>query len=253
MILNKDQLKASLPDFGVNIVLAGAGAGKTKTLVEKVINIINHTDIAPENILILTFSRKAAEEIKNRIILNAEDSAVKITSGTFHSFCLNLIRQYSNCFLELSGFRNFPEVMDDETGDHIINEIIIQNRERLHGLPYNIVFEFFKSRRFLKHRIITKLESTGLLNEIDNMILEYSDIKQEKEIIDFDDMMHYAIRMLETNIDIRSEVQKKFRYIFVDEFQDTSAENFSLLKLLLPEKPNLFAVICSSLPSQIPL
>ena len=242
MKLNKDQIKASLPDFGVNIVLAGAGAGKTKTLVEKVINVINRTNITPENILILTFSRKAAEEIKSRIISNAGDRADKITSGTFHSFCLNLIRQYSECFLDISGFSNFPEVADDETVNQIINNIIIENRDRLHGLPYNLVFGFIKSRKFLKKIIISKLESTGILIEIDKMILDYSKIKHEKSIIDFDDMMDYATRMLESNAEIRNEVQNKFSYIFVDEFQDTSEENFSLLKQLLPEKPNLFAV-----------
>jgi DNA helicase-2/ATP-dependent DNA helicase PcrA len=242
MSLNKDQLRASLPDFGVNIVLAGAGAGKTKTLVEKVVNIINHTHIKPENILIMTFSRKAAEEIKSRVVLNAGDSADKITSGTFHSFCLYLIRQYKERFLEISGFSKFPEVINEDDGDIILNEIIIENKEKLHGLPFNIVYGFIKSRRFLKHGITAKLESTGLLKIIDEMINKYSEVKRKKLFIDFDDMMFYAAAILESTSIIKNEVHDKFRYIFVDEYQDTSGENFMLLKQLLPEKPNLFAV-----------
>ena len=89
--LNRQQYAASLPGGGVSLVIAGAGTGKTKTLVEKVKNIIASGIARPGNILILTFSRKAAEEIKDRIKSQAGESAESVTSGTFHSFCLRYL------------------------------------------------------------------------------------------------------------------------------------------------------------------
>lgn len=242
MRLNKNQIKASIADFGVNIVLAGAGAGKTKTLVEKVVNIIRQTDVLPENILILTFSRKAAEEIKSRIIINAGGFADKIISGTFHSFCLYLLKNYGDSFMEISGYSIFPEIIDDQQSEKILNDIIKNNKEKLNGLPFNMIYGFIQSRKFLKKHTVNKLESTGILNEIDNIITGYGTIKKEKALIDFDDMMQMAILLLGKYSEIRNDIQKRFSYVFVDEFQDTSEDNFRLLKMILSDNPNLFAV-----------
>ncbi len=112
--LNKEQYRASLPCGGVDLLIAGAGTGKTKTLVEKVRNVIADEFVKPENILILTFSRKAAQEIKDRIKVLVGNSAGKITSGTFHSFCLSFLREHSMRFVDHFGLIRFPDILDEE-------------------------------------------------------------------------------------------------------------------------------------------
>jgi len=105
--LNREQQKASKAGEGVSLVLAGAGTGKTSTLVEKVKNVMHDLHYCPENILLLTFSRKAAHELRERITLCAGEPASLIAAGTFHSFCLDLLRRHGDLFVKQRGFTTF--------------------------------------------------------------------------------------------------------------------------------------------------
>ncbi len=109
--LNKEQYRASRADTGVSLVLAGAGTGKTKTLVEKTVNVMGELGIDPSGVLLLTFSRKAAEELRDRVALRCVRGR-EITAGTFHSFCFDLLRRNSVLSWKPAGFPGFlPSLM----------------------------------------------------------------------------------------------------------------------------------------------
>ena len=156
--LNKQQKKASQPGGGVELVIAGAGTGKTKTLVEKVKNIILSSNFGPENILILTFSRKAAIEIKERVKSVTGDCAEKVTSGTFHSFCLNFLKENTGLFLKRFNYSIFPFILEEDERNAIIMQMIIPNLDKFLGLPAHIVFSLMGSTSSLEKVMLEKLD-----------------------------------------------------------------------------------------------
>jgi DNA helicase-2/ATP-dependent DNA helicase PcrA len=241
--LNKQQYLASLPDRGINLVIAGAGTGKTKTLIEKVKNIITEGIAEPGKILLLTFSNKAAEEIKERVKQSIGKAADKITSGTFHSFCLRFLRDNSRSFISSHGFNKFPDVIDDDKRASVQRELLIPMFDRFLGLPVDVITGLAESYDKLDKKTFKKLKHLRVIKELDSFNRKYKEHKILNNLIDFSDMMNYTIDILEKNISIREDTIKRFDYLLVDEFQDTSDDNFRLIKLLLNERsPNLFLV-----------
>ncbi|OHD66471.1 MAG: hypothetical protein A2176_03760 [Spirochaetes bacterium RBG_13_51_14] len=243
--LNSEQYYASRADTGVSLVLAGAGTGKTKTLVEKVTNVIRDLPLDPSALLVLTFSRRAAKELRLRIASGT--GGREVFAGTFHSFCLDLLREHGAAFLHSSGFDGFPAVVDDEGRSKIIRGLIYPDLDRFLGMPAGVVYDLMNSlmnnRRALDGWKEKRLKESGLLDALRSLVGRYADIKRETNSIDYDDMMNFAISLLENDPAVRAEVLSRYRYLFVDEFQDVSGDNIRLLKLLLPETGgNLFAV-----------
>ncbi len=240
--LNKEQRAASGPGGGVSLVIAGAGTGKTSTMLKKISNVLTQSDIPPSSILILTFSRHGAEEIKRRLTSLTGLNISDIFAGTFHSFCLRVLKDYRNEYLKKSGYREFPEIME-ERDNGIIREIIMKDPGRFKGLPCGAVLRLTDENVKLKPLFMEKLKNCGLMGEIEKVKEEYSLHKKENGLIDFGDLMDHCIDLIDSNRDVRRALIKKYRYIFVDEFQDTSEKNFRLLSLILPDiNRNLFMV-----------
>lgn len=241
-LLNKQQYLASLPAGGISLVIAGAGTGKTKTIIEKVKNIINHGIAEPEDILILTFSNKAAQEIKERVKSGISSDADGIRSGTFHSFCLNLLRENTNAFIHSSGFKHFPEVIDQEEKNKLQMDLLRNSKDRFLGIPLDVASGLLENRRLDQHSL-RKLDSLGIIKELDDFEQRFRQYKISHNLIDFSDMMRFAIDMLSNNKTIREQAVNTYKYILIDEFQDTSEDNLKLIKLMMDEKnPNLFLV-----------
>lgn len=242
-LLNPAQKKAAQALPGVTLVIAGAGTGKTKTIVEAIRNILIRKEYSAESILVLTFSRKAAEEIKERVARGIGQEAEGITSGTFHSFSLKLLKQYSRSYILQKSFQQFPNIIDEAHSDEICRSIIRQNLHLFLGLPMDVIINIWKNYRKYSPSVQKKLVESGILkkiNEIDQVYVEY---KKMNHLMDYHDMVEDCIYLMNSDERIHAEVKYQYRYIFVDEFQDTSDENFQLLKLLLDEEsPNLFAV-----------
>ncbi len=240
--LNKEQFRASRADTGVSLVLAGAGTGKTKTLVEKVGNVLNGLGMEPEQVLVLTFSRRAAEELRERVG-SCRGPGREIAAGTFHSFCYDLLRRNGKAFMEAGGFTRFPSVIDDDDQKTIIGELIRRDLARFLGIPAGVVYDLMMRRDTLDDWKRKKLQESGLDSELSILAEQYRETKRQRDVIDYDDMIKFAIGLLEKNGAVRAEVLARCRYVFVDEFQDVSDDNIRLLKLLLPERGrNLFAV-----------
>lgn len=241
--LNREQAAAAAPDTGINLVIAGAGTGKTSTMINKITNVICHTGLDPENILVLTFSRKAAGEIKSRLQQKTDIDTDKIFAGTFHSFAFYLLRKYQQEYLKHFEFSSFPELIEENEKELIIKSIIYKKREQFLGIPCETVFRLSQRLDRLDEKTVAKLKKNGLYELMINIPGAYAEHKKEKLLVDYDDMILHASTLLRMSSGIRREVQQKYKYIFVDEFQDTSIDNFEFLNLVISEnKPSLFMV-----------
>ena len=241
--LNAEQIEASKPEYGITLVIAGAGTGKTSTMITKINNVISNNLAKPEEILILTFSRKAAEEIRERLILELGEAAEPGFAGTFHSFSLKLLRENREYYFKHMGIKQFPSVMEDNKKDIIIRDIIMENPENFLGMPASTVMKLSENINYLDKNTINKLKSCTLFDELINLKETYKTYKKNNSIIEFEDMIEHSTELLETYVDLRKKITEQYKYLFVDEFQDTSENNFQLLSLLLPENnKNLFMV-----------
>ena len=122
--LNREQLRASRAATGMSLVIAGAGTGKTRTLVEKATGVIRDLKMDPEGLLMLTFSRKAAGELRERVAAGAGVRGRAIGVGTFHSFCLDLLRRHEAPFLKQRGASRFPAVIAAEEREAVMRGLI---------------------------------------------------------------------------------------------------------------------------------
>ena len=229
MKANKNQQRAINANEGAHLVIASAGSGKTYTIIQRAVRLIKEGVCTPQQLLLLTFSRKAADELKHRIVSTLGEYANAIVASTFHSFCLQYIIKQS---------MDTVKVLDEDNSEKILKEIINNHIESLFGIPSLVIY-----------KIITKPENNlkslpaGIYDKIIAIKEEYRNYKKANNYIDFEDMINMSIDYLQNNDQFRSNIHHRFTYVMVDEFQDTSENNFKLLKLLLPEKkPNVFMV-----------
>jgi DNA helicase-2/ATP-dependent DNA helicase PcrA len=243
MKLNRQQSLAARPSGGVECIIAGAGTGKTRTLIAKVKNIISSGMVPPEKILLLTFSRKAADEIRERIRHDLGSAADAITAGTFHSFCLSFLRSLGDDYKRMFGYERFPSVIEEDERLAIHKKLIADRIDSFLGIPLSVICGIIQSSHQMDTYFTDKLDRFGILKEFDEIKKQYIIHKRSHGLIDFEDMIEHTISVINSNETIRSGLCDRYRYILVDEFQDTSDNNFELLKSLLPDKGgNLFVV-----------
>jgi DNA helicase II / ATP-dependent DNA helicase PcrA len=243
MELNKEQLKAADSSGGVTLVIAGAGTGKTRTIIHKVNNLIKTGNIKPENILVMTFSRKAAIELKERILKEIGDIAQKVTSGTFHSFCLDFLKDYIKCGGEAGGYNQIPSVITNEERDDIIGNIIRSSLADFMGIPVDVIRILIDNPGRIDGHSVKKLNKFDIFEKIDNVKNKFILYKKENNLIDFEDMINCTISILKKDNKARRMIQEKYDYVLIDEFQDTSENNFRFIRLIIKEaQPNLFVV-----------
>lgn len=242
--LNPAQLSAVMHKKGPVLVIAGAGSGKTKTLTYRVARLIED-GIKPENILLLTFTKKAATEMLSRATLVLDDRCEKVAGGTFHSFANIILRKYSK-FLKLKS--NFT-ILDKSDCEDIINHITGQMFPK-------------KEKRFPKKSTILEIYSKSVNKETptkqiieeefsqfahcEDKIIEvhkaYVGYKRENSVLDYDDLLLYVKLLLENNEGLRKKLSNQYQYIMVDEYQDTNTLQADVIKLLASEHSNIMAV-----------
>lgn len=240
MKLNKQQKQASQPHDGISLVLAGPGTGKTKTLVEKVKNLLLTGKYKANEVLVLTFSKKAAQEMKDRIMSSIKNKHEKLLCTTFHSFCYKFLLTNKVIFLQETGYKKFPQVIESEKKDSVMYKIIHQYMEDFLGLSVKTIIELISNKQlFQKHRKqLKKMKIDKLLEKVK---ADYNKYKTENNFIEYEDMINITINLLNTNNQLKQKINNQFKYIIVDEYQDTSKNNFELINLLINrQKPNLY-------------
>ncbi|PKL38158.1 MAG: hypothetical protein CVV44_13400 [Spirochaetae bacterium HGW-Spirochaetae-1] len=242
MRLNREQYAASRARTGIQLVLAGAGTGKSKTLIEKIRSLLVYTDLREENLLVLTFSRKAVEEIRQRLVGETGMKAGLVTVETFHSFCFMLLKKYREEFLAISGYDVFPRLIDEDESRDAVREIVRNNLKGMKGLPVDIICRLVGFSH-ISGGLWQKLDRLGLTAELESIREQYGEYKICRGLIDFNDMVRLCIGLLEGCGSVLNRVTHRYRYILVDEFQDTSRDQFRFLELLVGDGKNSLFVV----------
>ena len=235
--LNNEQKKAATFKDGPCLVIAGAGSGKTKVLTTRIANLIEN-GVKPYNILAITFTNKAAGEMRERVnnIINAHDAFI----GTFHSFGLKIIRENSALFNLTSAFT----LIDTEDQTSIIKKIM----KDLNITDKMISPAFIKSKiSFIKNNMLSDSEIANfLISENEKIAVkiyyEYEKILKRNNTLDFDDLLKKPVELFTSNKEVLEKYQDKFKYILIDEYQDTNEVQYKLVKLLSKKYVNLFVV-----------
>ena len=236
--LNIAQQEAVQHIDGPLLILAGAGTGKTKTLTTRLAYLIGEVGIDPQNTLTLTFTNKAAKEMRERanLIINQQTSSMPLLC-TFHKFGLLFLKFH----IEKLGRANNFVIIDSDDRKRIIKRIA-----KKHAIDLNIAFissEISKYKNILltAEEIVEKAE----LPDYKKIATIYSDYQKEiveNNLVDFDDLLMLTHQILQENNELRIETSNRYRYIMVDEYQDTNELQFQLLELLASEHNNLCVV-----------
>jgi len=239
---NQQQQGASRPARGIHLVIAGPGTGKTRTMIERINNTVKEYAVQPENLLILTFSRKAAEEIRERLAASSGKDYNTAFAGTFHSFCLRILKENSGLYLSNTGMKSFPDIIDSKLEESIRQQLFMQEPGRFMGIPYDAIIKIMNRRSPFPAPTAARLSKSGLFTQIEKFREQYRQYKLQHALIDYDDMMLHAAELLAGNTAVREELNAKYRFIFIDEFQDTSHEDFNLLTHVARKDANIFMV-----------
>jgi len=244
--LNIPQFEAVTAINGPVLVIAGAGSGKTRVIVHRVAFMMEN-GISPGDILLLTFTRKAAGEMLGRVqqLLN-DNSAQKVFGGTFHAFSNYVLRKYANMLGIPNNFTIIDEEDSADTIDLIRSELKIEKKEKAFPRK-NRIREIISSarNRNLTIRDVIENEFSGLMEFIDSIELinrGYVKYKQICRIFDYDDLMDVLRDSLRDNPGFRRRLQDEYKYIMVDEYQDTNIIQKEIVEYLSEKSGNILVV-----------
>ncbi|MDX9896488.1 MAG: ATP-dependent helicase [Desulfofustis sp.] len=243
--LNEPQLAAVTTIDGPVLVIAGAGSGKTRTLVYRVAHLIN-SGVAPESILLLTFTRKAAQEMLWRAGRLINDSCSRVTGGTFHSVANMLLRRYGSAL----GFAPSFTIIDRADAEGIVNLLksslqLTANRKQF---PSKRVIVNMLSGSVNKARPLSDLiyEDYAHLSEYAEEIVRlqqhYQSFKLDHGLMDYDDLLVNWRRLLAEVPAVREEIAERYRYLMVDEYQDTNPIQADIVRLAAYRHDNVMVV-----------
>ena len=239
--LNPMQKEAVVQTEGPCLVIAGAGSGKTKVLTYKVAYLMEHEKVAPWNILAITFTNKAANEMKERVEALVGNAINDIWLGTFHSICVRILRK----FIDRLGYDTSFIIFDTTDQKTLMKQVLKE---------LNVDSKMFSEKSVLsdisnaKNEMIEPEQYKLMYGEDyrKDIIAKCYELYQKKlkdnNAIDFDDIINYTIKILQNNSDVLDYYASKFKYILVDEYQDTNKAQFTLIATLANKYKNITAV-----------
>lgn len=239
--LNEKQYEAVLNTEGPCLVIAGAGSGKTKVLTYKIAYLMAEKNVAPWSILAITFTNKAANEMKTRIEALVGDAVKDMWIGTFHSICVRILRKY----IEKIGLTRSFLIFDTSDQKHIIKECIKQiNLDEKLFSDKSVQAEISNAKNEMldPETYMKKVNGDFRKEKIAQVYELYQKKLIENNAIDFDDIINYTIRILTENPECLEYYTEKFKYVLVDEYQDTNKAQFMLVTLLASKYGNITVV-----------
>lgn len=221
--LNDEQKLAAAHVDGPNCIVAGPGAGKTRVIVVKTANMIKN-NISPRNIILFTFTNKAANELKERVMKFVGSKAEQLTVGTYHSVCARLLRQYAECI----GYTSRFNILDSDDSKAIVSELCKGTNMQPSSIAYYISEQ---KRRYITASQAVKT-ATGLDEKRSAIYMKYEIRLKKQNLMDFDDLIFNMVRLLENNPDIKREINERYKYIIADEAHDSAILDLRLINLL---------------------
>lgn len=247
--LNKRQEEAVLHTEGPLLILAGAGAGKTKTITERIVHIVKQgTD--PRSILAVTFTNKAAKEMRERIVHRLEEERVIEKENpfhhtplikTFHSLGLMMLSEWSHRV----GLSKHPTILDSSDSLSIVKHAVEQlGLDPKINDPSKIRIIISREKGdFVSYQDYKQKVATAQMDVVASVWRIYDEALKRQKAVDFDDLIVGAVRMLEEHEDIRNHYRARFKYVHIDEYQDTNAAQYEFVKLLVNPDHNNICVV----------
>ncbi|MBU2472227.1 MAG: ATP-dependent helicase [Bacteroidetes bacterium] len=242
--LNDSQYEAVTSVNGPHLVIAGAGTGKTRTIVYRVAYLVE-LGVKPQNILLLTFTRKAAQEMLRRAAILLDSRCENVAGGTFHSFANSVLRKYA----ALIGYENSFTILDQGDAEDTIN--LIRTRMKLDTRAQRFprketLFEIHsKSVNTVTplHNLLTKQfpHYLEIENEIQSLFNEFAIYKKRHNLMDYDDLLVNIIKLFKVREDIRLSLSLKYKHIMVDEYQDTNRIQAEIIKQLAMKSDGIYS------------
>lgn len=239
--LNDKQYEAVINYEGPSLVIAGAGSGKTKVLTHKIAYLIQDLGIKPWNILAITFTNKAANEMKQRVENLVGELSHDMWIGTFHSICVRILRRYIDRIGFDSSFIIFDTSDQRTMIKNCLKDLQIDDKmftERI------VQFEISNAKNEMLEpdSYLARVNGDFRKEKIANIYSMYQKRLKENNAIDFDDIINFTIKILTENPDVLEYYTEKFKYILVDEYQDTNKAQFMLVSLLASRYGNITVV-----------
>ena len=238
--LNEEQKKAVLYNEGPLLILAGAGSGKTKVLTTKIAYLIEELDISPYEILAITFTNKAALEMRERVdkMIGSESKYIQIS--TFHSFGLKILREN----YDKLGYSNNFVIMDSDDSLTIVKKILkslnydpkIYNPKAIRNKISNCKNELLSPKDYERY-IASDYE-----NVVSEVYYKYEDKLKKNNAMDFDDLLLLPITLFRKYPDVLQKYQERYKYILIDEYQDTNEAQYILSKMISAKYKNICVV-----------
>jgi ATP-dependent DNA helicase UvrD/PcrA len=236
--LNPQQQQAVTAGDGRVLVLAGPGSGKTRVLTRRVAYLIDHLNVSPYAILAMTFTNKAAREMKGRVETMLGPRARGVWVGTFHAVCARILRQQVNHIPFTSNFVIYDT--DDQTRlmKQVLKDLGMDDKTNRPNSLLNYISQ-------AKNNLVLpdEFNPSNYRERIVKPVYErYQSMLQANNALDFDDLLLWTVRLLAENNEVREQYARSFQHILVDEFQDTNEVQYEILRLLSYANGNLFAV-----------
>ena len=238
--MNENQLKAILKTQGAVMVIAGAGSGKTRVLTNRIAYLIAEKNVLESNILAITFTNKAAKEMKERIYSLVGETSKYIWINTFHSMCVRILRQH----IDLLGYNKNFTILDTSEQKTIIKNIVKElNLSEDSYQPNNILKIISNSKNSMISVNEMKAQARfGFMKNVAEIYEYYQKYLKKNSVLDFDDLMLKTIVLFEKHPEVLTIYQNKFEYIHVDEYQDTNVIQYKLIKMLSEVHKNICVV-----------
>ena len=238
-LLNEEQLRPVLQTEGPVLVLAGAGSGKTRVLTYRIAHLIDDLNVPPRNILAITFTNKAANEMKERLQkLGADVSSMWIC--TIHGMCNRMLRIYGDRIGYTKDFSIYTETEKERVLKAIIKDFGIEEDGFLKNVRWHI--SNAKNENLSPEEYLREWQGSKDITDVARVFVRYEEKLKSCNALDFDDLLNKAYELVAKCEEARTYFCGKFRYIHIDEFQDTNVVQYNLVKLLASETRNLFAV-----------
>ena len=238
--MNENQLKAILKTQGAVMVIAGAGSGKTRVLTNRIAYLIAEKNVLESSILAITFTNKAAKEMKERIYSLVGETSKYIWINTFHSMCVRILRQH----IDLLGYNKNFTILDTSEQKTIIKNIVKElNLSEDSYQPNNILKIISNSKNSMISVNEMKAQARfGFMKNVAEIYEYYQKYLKKNSVLDFDDLMLKTIVLFEKHPEVLAIYQNKFEYIHVDEYQDTNVIQYKLIKMLSEVHKNICVV-----------
>ena len=238
--MNDKQLKAILKTDGAVMVIAGAGSGKTRVLTNRIAYLIAEKNILESNILAITFTNKAAKEMKERIYSLVGETSKYIWINTFHSMCVRILRQH----IELLGYNKNFTILDTSEQKTIIKNIVKNlNLSEDSYQPANVLKIISNSKNnMITVKQLREQSRFGFMKNVAEIYAHYQSYLKKNSVLDFDDLMLKTITLFTKHPEVLAIYQNKFEYIHVDEYQDTNVIQYKLIKMLSAVHKNVCVV-----------